>query len=203
MQQRAQSHEQFTGADKARQAGTVADGNGTPGDTLVAGDRAVTLGRMQTLAERVVIVGSRSHKTGETDLDDARIERRTWIRHRSYSQSTLADMLSALELDRRLGKAGSKITTAIAQPGWATTGILGVTGIAPLDQVIEAAGAELADTPEPGAAATLYSMNPDVPSEAYVRPDGRFGLRGDPVLVGRAPKACDFPTTGLLWEFGL
>jgi hypothetical protein len=158
---------------------------------------------MQSLAERVGIVGSRSHKTGETNPDDAHIEHRTWTRLRWYSQSTVADMLSALELDRRLRKAGSTITTAIAHPGWTTTGILGVTGIAPPDKVIESAGAELANTPALGAAATLYSMTPDVPWGAYVRPDGRLGLRGDPVLLGRAAKAGDFRTTGLLWEFGL
>lgn len=163
---------------------------------------------MQTLAEGVGIVGSRSDKTGETIAIEAHIERRTWTCPTSHSQSTVADMLSALELDRRLRKAGSTITTAIAHPGWTTTGILGVTWIAPPDKVIESAGAELANTPELGAAATLCSMNPDVPSEAYVRSDGRFGLRGDPVLLGPAPKAGDFRTTGLgttalLWEFGL
>lgn len=180
---------------------TTVDGFEMALGTNFLGPFAFTNLLLPQIAERVVIVGSTSHKTGEINLDDPHFERRTWTRPTSYSQSKLADMLWALELDRRLRKAGSTITTAIAHPGWATTGILGVTGIAPLDKVIEAAGAVLANTPEQGAAVTLYAMNPDVPSGAYVGPDGRFGLRGDPVLVGRTPKACDFRTAGLLWEF--
>jgi NAD(P)-dependent dehydrogenase (short-subunit alcohol dehydrogenase family) len=180
---------------------TTVDGFEMALGTNFLGPFALTNLLLPQIAERVVIVGSTSHKTGEIHLDDPHFKRRTWTRPTSYSQSKLADMLWALELDRRLRKAGSHVTTAIAHPGWATTGILGVTGIPPLDKVIEAAGAVMANTPEQGAAVTLYALNPDVPSGAYVGPDGRLGLRGDPVLVGRTAKACDFRTAGLLWEF--
>jgi NAD(P)-dependent dehydrogenase (short-subunit alcohol dehydrogenase family) len=169
--------------------------------TNFLGPFALTNLLLPQIRERVVIVGSTSHKAGEIRLDDPYFERRSWSRPASYSQSKLADMLWALELDRRLRKAGSPVTTAIAHPGWATTGILGVTGITPIDKVIEAAGAVLANSPAQGAAVTLYASTPDVPSGSYVGPDGRFGLRGDPVLVGRTAAACDFRTAGLLWEF--
>ncbi|WP_207843340.1 SDR family NAD(P)-dependent oxidoreductase [Williamsia soli] len=152
------------------------------------------------IADRVVIVGSTSHKTGTVRLDDPHFERRAWSRPKAYSQSKLADMLWALELDRRLRAAGSGVSTAIAHPGWATTGILGLTGIGPVDKIIEGAGNVLANSPAEGAALTLYALTPDVPSGAYVGPDGRFGLRGGPTFVGRTPAACDFRTAGLLWE---
>lgn len=169
--------------------------------TNFLGPFALTNLVLPRVSERVVIVGSTAHKTGKMDLDDPHFERRAWSRPRAYSQSKLADMLWALELDRRLRQAGSAVATAISHPGWATTGILGVTGIGAVDKVIEGAGTVLANTAAQGAAPTLFALTPDVPSGSYVGPDGRFGLRGGPVLVGRTSAACDFRTAGLLWEF--
>lgn len=184
----------------ATERGTTVDGFEMSLGTNFLGPFAFTNLMLPHIAERVVIVGSTSHKTGVIHLDDPHFERRAWSRPSAYSQSKLADMLWALELDRRLRQAGSHVSTAISHPGWATTGILGVTGISAVDKVIEGAGTILANTPEQGAAMTLFALTPEVPSGSYVGPDGRFGLRGSPVLVGRTPAACDFRTAGLLWE---
>lgn len=185
----------------AQERAQTADGFEMCMGTNFLGPFAFTNLLLPRITDRIVIVGSTSHKTGTIRLDDPHFERRAWTRPKAYSQSKLADMLWALELDRRLRGAGSRVTTAIAHPGWATTGILGLTGIGLIDKTIEGAGAVLANSPAQGAAMTLYALTPDVPSGAYVGPDGKIGLRGSPVLVGRTPAACDFRTAGLLWEF--
>lgn len=184
----------------AGEHGFTVDGFETSFGTNFLGPFALTNLLLPQIRERVVIVGSSSHKAGQIRLDDPHFERRSWSRPAAYSQSKLADMLWGLELDRRLRKSGSQISTAISHPGWATTGILGVTGISVIDGVIAGAGRVMANTPAEGAAITLRAMSPDIPSGSYVGPDGPFGLRGGPVLVGRSTAACDIRTAGLLWE---
>ncbi|HEY9313088.1 oxidoreductase [Williamsia sp.] len=184
----------------AREHTFTVDGFETSFGTNFLGPFALTNLLLPQIRDRVVIVGSSSHKAGQIRLDDPHFERRHWSRPAAYSQSKLADMLWGLELDRRLRKSGSNAGTAIAHPGWATTGILGVTGIRAIDAVITAAGRVLANTPTDGAAITLRACTPDIPSGSYVGPGGPFGLRGGPVLVGRSAAACDTRTAGLLWE---
>lgn len=184
----------------AREHAFTVDGFETSFGTNFLGPFALTNLLLPRIRDRVVIVGSSSHKAGQIHLDDPHFERRDWSRPAAYAQSKLADMLWGLELDRRLRKSGSLTSTAISHPGWATTGILGVTGVRAIDSVISAAGRILANTPADGAAITMRALTADIPSGSYVGPDGPFGLRGRPVLVGRSPAACDIRTAGLLWE---
>jgi len=45
---------------------------------------------------------------------------------------------------------------------------------------------------EQGAAPTLYCISEPIPPGSYVGVDGRLGLSGGPVLIGRSPLACDY-----------
>src|SRR5664279_1466757 len=54
------------------------------------------------VADRVVIVGSDSHKSGVLDFDDPNFVHRKWTTSAAYSQSKLADMVWGLGLSRRL-----------------------------------------------------------------------------------------------------
>jgi NAD(P)-dependent dehydrogenase (short-subunit alcohol dehydrogenase family) len=65
---------------------------------------------------RVVTLSSNAHKMGRIDFEDLQSEH-GYKRWGAYGQSKLADLMFALELDRRLRAAGSTITSVAAHPG--------------------------------------------------------------------------------------
>src|SRR5215208_2689087 len=71
---------------------------------------------------RVVTLSSGAHRIGRIQFDDLQGERR-YNRWRAYGQSKLANLLFALELDRRLSSAGSRIRSLAAHPGYAATNL--------------------------------------------------------------------------------
>ncbi|MEU8051120.1 oxidoreductase [Micromonospora haikouensis] len=68
----------------------------------------------------VVTVASGLYRLGRLDLDDLAAERR-YSRSGAYATSKLANVLFALELDRRLRAAGSPVRSLLAHPGVART----------------------------------------------------------------------------------
>ena len=65
---------------------------------------------------RVVTLSSTAHRTGRIAFDDLGGEKH-YFRWRAYGQSKLANLLFALELDRRLRAAGSSVKSLAAHPG--------------------------------------------------------------------------------------
>jgi hypothetical protein len=55
---------------------------------------------------------------------------------------------------------------------------------------------------EEGAAPTLYCISEPIPPGSYVGVDGRLGLSGGPVLIGRSTVACDYEAAAKVFEFG-
>jgi hypothetical protein len=55
---------------------------------------------------------------------------------------------------------------------------------------------------EEGAAPTLYCISEPIPPGSYVGVDGRLGLKGGPVLIGRSALACDYEIAAKVFEFG-
>jgi NAD(P)-dependent dehydrogenase (short-subunit alcohol dehydrogenase family) len=76
----------------------------------------------RAVAPRVVGITSLSHRTGRLDFDDLQAERlyRPWT---AYSQSKLAVLMFALELQRRSMAGGWGVTSLAAHPGWALTNL--------------------------------------------------------------------------------
>lgn len=66
---------------------------------------------------RVVNVSSMGHRPGIIRFDDLMFERRRYDRWRPYFQSKLANLLFALELERRFRHAGSAAKALAAHPG--------------------------------------------------------------------------------------
>ena len=52
-----------------------------------------------------------------------------------------------------------------------------------------------------GAATSLYCISEPVPPGAYVGIDGRWGLKGGPVMIGRSAVACDYDAAERMVEF--
>ena len=151
----------------------------------------------EKVADRVVIVGSDSHKTGVLDFDDPHFVHRRWTTSAAYSQSKLADMVWGLGLSRRL----ARVDVQLCHPGWAGTGISNVTGNDRLDRLVTGANKRLGQPAWRGALPTLFAATQDLPRCSYSGPDGWLGMRGYPTLVGRTWAACDPALATRWWEF--
>jgi NAD(P)-dependent dehydrogenase (short-subunit alcohol dehydrogenase family) len=149
---------------------------------------------------RVVTLSSNAHKLGRIDFDDLQSERR-YSRWRAYGQSKLADLMFALELDRRLRAAGASVKSVAAHPGYAATNLQ--TAAAPLlDRlVMQVANPIIAQSADRGALPTLYAAtHPGLAGGSYVGPDGIGELRGHPHLVSPNRAARDADVAARLWS---
>lgn len=152
------------------------------------------------LTDRVVVVGSQSHRHGDLQLDDLDWSRRGYSPYAAYGASKLANLLFLAELQRRLTAAGSTLRATGSHPGSTATGITGNTGRGSLVTAVAAWGHGLVGmTPQQGALTTLYAATMDVPGNTYVGPDGLKEMRGWPVGVGRSRRALDPDLARALW----
>ena len=152
------------------------------------------------VTDRVVTVSSNAHRGGSIRLDDLNWERRRYQRWRAYQQTKLANLLFALELQRRLDAAGSKIRSIAAHPGYAATNLQSRTESRVQDRMMVIGNRLFAQSDEAGALPILFAASQDLPGASYVGPDGRRGTRGYPTLVGRTAAASDLETARKLWS---
>src|SRR3954470_25016073 len=105
---------------------------------------------------RVVTLSSTAHKMGRISFDNLDGDR-YYFRWRAYGQSKLANLLFALELDRRLRSQGSTVKSLAAHPGYAATNLQ--TASPPLiDRVVMRVSNKLvAQSEEMGALPTLFA----------------------------------------------
>ena len=149
---------------------------------------------------RVVTVTSDLHRGGrihDDDLDGAR----SYSGWAFYRQSKFANVLFALELDRRLRAAASPIRSLLAHPGFAATN-LQTSGPTGLLRLVTLVGRRfVAQDAETGAEPQLYAATaPDVQSGQFVGPGGRREMRGHPTTVRPDPAAEDPETARRLWQ---
>jgi NAD(P)-dependent dehydrogenase (short-subunit alcohol dehydrogenase family) len=149
---------------------------------------------------RVVTLSSNAHKMGRINFEDLQSER-SYRRWAVYGQSKLADLMFALELDRRLRAAGSRIKSVAAHPGYAATNL---QSAAPplLDRlVMRATNLLLAQSAEMGALPPLYAATaPDVEGGSYIGPDGPGEFRGHPRVVSPNRAAREQTVAARLWS---
>ena len=148
---------------------------------------------------RVVTVSSNAHKMGRINFDNLNGDRR-YFRWAAYGQSKLANLLFALELGRR---AGGKLTSVAAHPGYAATHLQLQASEATGNPIDRAANklmnAVLAQSDAMGALPSLYAATMDLPGGSYVGPDGPGEFRGHPQLVAPNGRARDEETARRLW----
>jgi NAD(P)-dependent dehydrogenase (short-subunit alcohol dehydrogenase family) len=149
---------------------------------------------------RVVTLSSNAHKFGRISFGNLGGERR-YFRWSAYGQSKLANLLFALELDRRLRAAGSSVKSLAAHPGYAATN-LQTAGPPGIDAAImRVSNALVAQSEEMGALPELYAATvPGLEGGTYVGPDGVGEHRGHPQPVSPNRAACDEGTARRLWE---
>jgi NAD(P)-dependent dehydrogenase (short-subunit alcohol dehydrogenase family) len=158
-------------------------------------------GRGQEQPARVVTVASDLHKRGRIRFDDLAGER-GYGRIAFYAQSKFANVLFALELDRRLRAAGVPVKSVLAHPGYAATQLQmsGPSGV--LKLFMHIGNRFLAQPAEMGVLPQLYAATvPEVQGGQFIGPDGPGEKKGHPMLVKPADAARDpGPARRRLWQ---
>ena len=152
-----------------------------------------------TPGARVVTLSSGAHRIGRIRFDDLQGER-GYNRWRWYGQSKLANLLFALELDRRLRAAGSELLSVAAHPGYAATHLQ--SAAAPrLDRLfMKLTNALVAQSAAMGALPTLYAATePSVRGGDFIGPDGIGEQRGHPKVVHGSAASADTAVAARLW----
>jgi NAD(P)-dependent dehydrogenase (short-subunit alcohol dehydrogenase family) len=133
---------------------------------------------------RVVVVSSGAHHLGRIKLDDLNWQHRRYRAWSAYCQSKLANLMFALELQRRLAATGSSVTATAAHPGWTATDLQRNAGAARFFNPF------FAMTPDRGALPTLRAAtDPAAKGGSYWGPKHVFELIGPPVKAGVARSA--------------
>lgn len=148
---------------------------------------------------RVVTISSNAHKLGRISFDNLQGTRR-YFRWNAYNQSKLANLMFALELNRRLEAAGSAILSLAAQPGYAATNL---HNSAPaFDRAVMVVLEKFVAHPaEMGALPILYAATePGVAGGMYVEPDRLMGFRGYPGIGSPTATARDETAAKQLWQ---
>ena len=172
--------------------------------TNVLGHFALTgllIGQMQGRTDaRVVTLSSNAHKFGRIKFDDLQSERRynRWV---AYGQSKLADLMLALELDRRLQASGSTVKSLAAHPGYAATNLQSAAPPAIDRWAMAITNVLVAQNAAMGALPSLYAATePSLPGGIYVGPGGVGELRGYPRVVSPSRSARDPEAAARLWQ---
>ncbi|HTQ68586.1 MAG TPA: oxidoreductase [Solirubrobacteraceae bacterium] len=172
--------------------------------TNVLGHFALTAQLLEQLKgrpdARVVTLSSNGHKLGRIKFDDLQSERRynRWV---AYNQSKLADLMLALELDRRLRAAGSAVKSVAAHPGYSATNLQSAAAPAIDRWTMALTNMLVAQDARMGALPTLYAATqPSLEGGVYVGPDGIGELRGHPRVVTPSRAARDPEAAARLWE---
>lgn len=155
---------------------------------------------------RIVAVSSVAHRTGRIDLDDLQFERRRYDPTVAYCQSKLANLMFALELNRRLTARGSKVTAYGAHPGYAATNLqsagVGLEGGSKfLRAFYKMSNAVVAQSAEKGAyPLALAAADPSARPGAYYGPTGLFQASGPVGESYMDARARDEAVARGLWE---
>ena len=166
------------------------------------GHFALTRELYPALAERsgrVVSLSSMAHRmTGP--LDPGMGEIGPYGPFDNYAQSKLACVMFALELNRRIKRAGGGVTAVAAHPGYvATTLFTRYQQPSLSDRLSWIFTPIVGSRPSHGARSQLRAAtDPALVGGEFIGP--RFVIRGKPHLAAPAPAALDHDAAAMLWE---
>jgi NAD(P)-dependent dehydrogenase (short-subunit alcohol dehydrogenase family) len=164
---------------------------------------------MEAGSARIVTVSSNVHRLGRIDFDSISSrwqgQRGRYSKMGAYSQSKLANLLFAYELERRLRAAGAKAISVAAHPGWARTNLQSVgprmEGAHFTGALTELFTRILAQDDAGGVLPVLYAATASgVIGGEYFGPNGPGHWRGYPVRVGSSAASHDPELARRLWE---
>ncbi len=189
--------------------GMTVDGFETQIATNHLGHAALTWLLMPALrgggAARVVTLSSLAHRGPGLDVDDLHFARRPYLPARAYSQSKLANLLFAIELDRRLRAHGEDVISVAAHPGLTDTQLLGNSmrqrGGAWLSGIATVMNKVITQPVRTGMLPQLYAATaPRVSGGDYIGPRGLGEIRGHPAPARRNAAARNVELARRLWD---
>lgn len=151
---------------------------------------------------RVVNVSSIAARNGAINFDDLQAER-GYKPMVVYSQSKLACLMFAFELQRRSDAAGWGLASIAAHPGVSRTELIpnGVGRNSPLGYLKALLGPILFQSAAQGALPTLFAAtSPNARAGGYYGPDKFNELRGAPTVAKSPRQAEDVNVAARLWE---
>ncbi|PPE72023.1 short chain dehydrogenase [Solimonas fluminis] len=191
---------------------TTADGFERAFGVAYLGHYALTARLMPALlrssAPRVVSVSSNSHPGGRLDFADLQLER-NYQSSQAYTNSKLACLMFAMELQRRSDAAGLGLLSVAAHPGISSTPIaagwksenrrrlMDRFEVFGYDTLMRLVGQGAADGARP---LVLAAAGADIAPGGYYGPTGFMQARGRPGLVRPARKARDAAVAARLWQ---
>jgi NAD(P)-dependent dehydrogenase (short-subunit alcohol dehydrogenase family) len=151
---------------------------------------------------RVVNLSSLAHRSGKIDFDDLH-GLRSYTPWKAYTQSKLAMLMFALELQRRSDAAGWGLMSNAAHPGFARTDLIangpGASGL--LWEVSRLLRPYVSQSAAEGALTTLFAAtSPEAKAGGYYGPNWFYELKGPPVPAKIMPQAKDAAVAARLWD---
>jgi short-subunit dehydrogenase len=155
-------------------------------------------------AGRIVTVSSNLHKGAVLDLADT-ASSNSYSGQKAYGRSKLANLLFALELNRRLEAAGSSVISVGAHPGWSRSQLAANgpgASTSPLSKVFSTLATKLGQKTSTGALPTLYgALGEDIHGGDYLGPKYALELFGPPEKVKPSATASDPELAKALWQW--
>src|ERR1700677_3285367 len=149
---------------------------------------------------RVVTVSSSASNQGKIEFDNLQSERVYKPMLQAYAQSKLADLIFALELQRRLKAVGSPILGTAAHPGYAVTNLQADHLGQGMKMMLAVMKPFISQDAAHGALPTLYAaVSSEAVAGGYYGPDGIAELKGYPTAVPVPKSALDGTTAKRLW----
>ena len=151
---------------------------------------------------RVVNLSSLAHRSGTINLDDLQ-STRSYVPWKAYSQSKLAMLMFALELQRRSDAADWGLMSNAAHPGYARTDLIangpGASGL--LWQLSKSLQPLVSHSAAEGALPTLFAAtSPRAEPGGCYGPNWFYELKGPPVPAKIMPQAKDAAVAARLWD---
>ena len=154
---------------------------------------------LRTQSPRIVTVASAAASQGKLDIKDIGMEKR-YALHSAYSRSKLADLIFAVELQRKIQRSGVNLVSVACHPGYAITNLqnaelsLGIKLIAAILKPIASHDAAH------GALPSLYAATSnEVRAGGYYGPSGFLQAKGFPTEVVIPARALDESLASDLW----
>jgi NAD(P)-dependent dehydrogenase (short-subunit alcohol dehydrogenase family) len=147
-----------------------------------------------TKGSRVVTLSSIAHRGATIDFNNFKLEK-AYHNWREYGQSKLADIIFALEFEKRLRKNGNQTISLAAHPGFSETDLqkyMDKDMLASLELMTAKEGAQ------PTLAACLRE---DAKGGQYWGPDGPNEQKGKPALAKIDAAALDENPNAKLWDW--
>jgi len=142
---------------------------------------------------RVVTLSSMAHRNGKIDFDNLKLEK-PFDKFREYGQSKVADLIFAIELQRKIVASGLALASVAAHPGVSKTELLRTDK----PEMIETVAYMEANQ---GAFSTLFAATEKMEQFAYIGPDGEGEVNGYPAPAFVAPYALEPKIGEALWSY--